>query len=194
LKSGRYFKFADRPADIKYVEPGRANALKVPAERRSDPVFHTRLSPTMSTTTATRFLIVDDFSTMRRILRNLLAELGFRQVDEATDGRIALELMQSNHFDFIISDVHMPNVNGFELLQRIRADVATRDTPVLLVTGEARKDDFVQAARLGANGIITKPLTKSALEEKVRNILLSPLAWPGIPSAPRPEAHRQAIA
>jgi len=148
----------------------------------------------MSTAATTRFLIVDDFSTMRRILRNLLAELGFRQVEEATDGRIALELMHSTHFDFIISDVHMPNVNGFELLQRIRADEATRSTPVLLVTGEARKDDFVQAARLGANGIITKPLTKSALEEKVRNILLSPLAWPGIPSAQRPEVRRQAIA
>lgn len=135
---------------------------------------------------ATRFLVVDDFTTMRRILRNLLAELGFRQVDEAENGRVALELLHGAHYDFVISDVHMPQVNGFELLQRIRADAATRSTPVLLVTGEARKDDFVQAARLGANGIITKPLTKSALEEKVRNILLSPKAWPAVTPAVAP--------
>jgi two-component system chemotaxis response regulator CheY len=132
----------------------------------------------MPSSPATRFLIVDDFSTMRRILRNLLAELGFRHVDEADDGRSALELLHGAKYDFLICDVHMPHVNGFELLQRVRADSALCSLPVLLLTAEARKEEVVQAARLGANGVICKPLTKSALEEKVLNILLKPNTWP----------------
>ena len=146
----------------------------------------------MTVLTTTRFLIVDDFSTMRRILRNLLTELGFRQVDEADDGRTALEMLNASHYDFVICDVHMPHVNGFELLQRMRASESLRPTPVLLVTGEARKEDVVQAARLGANGVISKPLTKTALEEKVRNILLRQQVWPALASTQLPPAPRQA--
>lgn len=126
----------------------------------------------------TRFLIVDDFATMRRILRNLLVEMGFRQVDEAADGNAALALLQQGGVDFVICDVHMPRMGGFELLRKIRADAALKDLPVLLLTGEASKDDVLKAIRLGANGTILKPLTKSMLEEKVRNILLRSSAWP----------------
>jgi len=146
----------------------------------------------MPSSPATRFLIVDDFSTMRRILRNLLAELGFRQVDEADNGRSALDLLRASPYDFVICDVHMPNVNGFELLQRVRADSALCTLPVLLLTAEARKEEVVQAARLGANGVICKPLTKSALEEKVLNILLKPNSWPVASAARSPAAARRA--
>jgi two-component system, chemotaxis family, chemotaxis protein CheY len=131
----------------------------------------------------TRFLVVDDFTTMRRILRNLLSELGFRQVDEASDGRVALEMLKQNAYDFVISDINMPRVNGYELLRQIRADTKLKDLPVLLITSEASKDEVLQAIRLGANGTILKPLTKSSLEEKVRNIQLRSSAWPS--SGPR---------
>jgi len=138
---------------------------------------------------ATRFLIVDDFATMRRILRNLLVEMGFRQVDEATEGSAALEMLRQGGYDFVISDIHMPKMGGFELLRQIRADAALKDLPVLLITSEASKDDVLKAIRLGANGTILKPLTKSMLEEKVRNILLRSSAWPSCsppPAAPSP--------
>lgn len=132
----------------------------------------------MTSPTPTRFLVVDDFATMRRIVRNLLAELGFRQVEEASDGRMALEMLRQGGYDFVISDINMPRLGGYELLQQIRADAAMQNLPVLLVTSEANKDDVLQAIRLGANGTILKPLTKSSLEEKVRNILLRSSAWP----------------
>jgi two-component system, chemotaxis family, chemotaxis protein CheY len=138
----------------------------------------------MTSPTPTRFLVVDDFATMRRIVRNLLAELGFRQVDEASDGRMALEMLRQGGFDFVISDINMPRLGGYELLQQIRADAALQSLPVLLITNEANKDDVLQAIRLGANGTILKPLTKSSLEEKVRNILVRSSAWPSSP-APR---------
>jgi two-component system chemotaxis response regulator CheY len=92
----------------------------------------------------TRFLVVDDFTTMRRILRNLLAELGFRQVDEASDGRVAFEMLKQNTYDFVISDINMPRVNGYELLRQIRADAKMKDVPVLLITSEASKDEVPQ--------------------------------------------------
>jgi len=137
----------------------------------------------MSTPSPTRFLIVDDFPTMRRILRNLLSELGHRQVDEAGDGREALEMLRQHPYDFVISDINMPRINGYEMLRQIRADSAMKSLPVLLITSEASKDDVLQAIRLGANGTILKPLTKSALEEKVRNIQLRSTAWPSCPPA-----------
>jgi two-component system, chemotaxis family, chemotaxis protein CheY len=140
------------------------------------------------TPTPTRFLVVDDFATMRRIVRNLLAELGFRQVEEATDGRMALEMLRQGGHDFVISDINMPRLGGYELLQQIRADAALQNLPVLLVTSEANKDDVLQAIRLGANGTILKPLTKSSLEEKVRNILLRSSAWPSSPAPRAPAA------
>ncbi len=138
----------------------------------------------MTAPTPTRFLVVDDFATMRRIVRNLLAELGFRQVEEASDGRMALEMLRQGGYDFVISDINMPRLGGYELLQQIRADTALQSLPVLLITSEANKDGVLQAIRLGANGTILKPLTKSSLEEKVRNILLRSSAWPSSP-APR---------
>jgi two-component system chemotaxis response regulator CheY len=144
-----------------------------------------------------RFLVVDDFATMRRILRNLLAEIGVRQVEEASDGRAALELMKATPVDFVISDINMPRMNGYELLRQIRADAALKSTPVLLITSEASKDDVVQAIRLGANGTILKPLTRSSLEEKVRNIQLRSSAWPstGQPAVvPTPVAAMAAVA
>jgi two-component system chemotaxis response regulator CheY len=142
----------------------------------------------MTSATPTRFLVVDDFATMRRIVRNLLAELGFRQVEEASDGRMALEMLRQGGYDFVISDINMPRLGGYELLQQIRADAAMQSLPVLLITSEASKDDVLQAIRLGANGTILKPLTKSSLEEKVRNILLRSSAWPSSPAPRAPAA------
>lgn len=117
-----------------------------------------------------RFLIVDDFSTMRRIIRGLLKELGHLDCDEAEDGAIALSKLKSTKFDFVISDINMPNKNGFELLEAIRADASLADLPVLMVTAEARKEDIVRAAQLRASGYIVKPFTKATLEEKIVKI------------------------
>ena len=118
-----------------------------------------------------KFLIVDDFSTMRRIVRNLLKELGYTNADEAEDGVAALAKLRSASFDFVVSDLNMPNMNGFELLRQIRADAALKHLPVLLVTAEAKKEDIVTAAQIGASGYIVKPFTKATLEEKVQKIL-----------------------
>lgn len=118
-----------------------------------------------------RFLIVDDFSTMRRIIRNLLKEIGYTDADEAEDGVAALNKLRSGNFSFVVSDINMPNMNGFQLLQQIKADERLRSLPVLMVTAEARKEDIIQAAQGGAAGYIVKPFTKATLEEKVGNIL-----------------------
>ncbi|HEU0199127.1 MAG TPA: chemotaxis response regulator CheY [Burkholderiaceae bacterium] len=118
-----------------------------------------------------RFLIVDDFSTMRRIVRNLLKEIGFNNAEEAEDGQIALNMLKASKFDFVVSDINMPNMNGFELLKNIRATDELKGLPVLMVTAEAKKEDIVQAAQGGASGYIVKPFTKATLEEKVQKIL-----------------------
>jgi two-component system chemotaxis response regulator CheY len=118
-----------------------------------------------------RFLIVDDFSTMRRIVRNLLKEIGYNNAEEAEDGAIALNMLKASKFDFVVSDINMPNMNGFELLKNIKADTTLKDVPVLMVTAEAKKEDIVQAAQGGAAGYIVKPFTKATLEEKVQKIL-----------------------
>ncbi len=118
-----------------------------------------------------KFLIVDDFSTMRRIVRNLLKELGFNNADEAEDGQIALGKLRGGLFNFVVSDINMPNMNGFELLREIRADESLKKLPVLLVTAEAKKEDIVLAAQIGANGYIVKPFTKATLEEKLTKIV-----------------------
>ena len=118
-----------------------------------------------------RFLIVDDFSTMRRIVRNLLREIGFANAEEAEDGAVALNMLKASKFDFVVSDINMPNMSGFELLKSIRADDALKTTPVLIVTAETKKEDIVLAAQTGANGYIVKPFTKATLEEKVQKIL-----------------------
>ena len=118
-----------------------------------------------------RFLIVDDFSTMRRIVRNLLKESGYSDAEEAEDGVAALNKLRNGRFDFVVSDINMPNMNGFELLTQIKADEKLKHLPVLMVTAEARKEDIVAAAQGGAAGYIVKPFTKATLEEKVTHIL-----------------------
>ena len=120
---------------------------------------------------ALRFLIVDDFSTMRRIVRNLLKESGFSEADEAEDGVIALNKLRNGNFDFVVSDINMPNMNGFQLLAEIKKDERLKHIPVLMVTAEARKEDIVLAAQQGAAGYIVKPFTKATLEDKVNHIL-----------------------
>jgi two-component system, chemotaxis family, chemotaxis protein CheY len=124
----------------------------------------------------TRFLIVDDFSTMRRIVRNLLKEIGFVNAEEAEDGVVALAMLRTSRFDFVVSDINMPNMNGFELLKAIKADAGLKTLPVLMVTAEAKKEDIVAAAQGGAAGYIVKPFTKGTLEEKVQKILLKAAA------------------
>ncbi len=118
-----------------------------------------------------RFLIVDDFSTMRRIVRNLLKESGYTDADEAEDGVVALNKLRSAKFDFVVSDINMPNMNGFQLLSEIKKDDKLKHLPVLMVTAEARKEDIVAAAQGGAAGYIVKPFTKATLEDKVSGIL-----------------------
>jgi two-component system chemotaxis response regulator CheY len=125
----------------------------------------------MSNTTDLKFLIVDDFSTMRRIVRGLLKEMGCHNADEAEDGVVALNMMKSTKYDFVVSDINMPNMNGFELLKAIKLDDALKHIPVLMVTAEARKEDIVMAAQSGAAGYIVKPFTKATLEEKVQKIM-----------------------
>jgi len=125
----------------------------------------------MSTPTDLKFLIVDDFSTMRRIVRGLLKEMGCSQAEEAEDGVVALNLMKSQKFDFVVCDINMPNMNGFEFLKAVKADETIKHVPVLMVTAEARKEDIVLAAQSGAAGYIVKPFTKATLEEKVTKIV-----------------------
>ena len=122
-------------------------------------------------TTDMKFLIVDDFSTMRRIVRNLLKEIGYTNADEAEDGAAALAKLKGGNFDFVVSDINMPNMNGFELLSQIKSDGAIKHLPVLMVTAEAKKEDIVTAAQAGAAGYIVKPFTKATLEEKVNKII-----------------------
>jgi two-component system, chemotaxis family, chemotaxis protein CheY len=125
----------------------------------------------VSDPTQMKFLVVDDFSTMRRIVRGLLKEMGCNDVTEAEDGAAALQLLKLQRFDFVVSDINMPNMNGFELLKAIKAEETLRHLPVLMVTAEARKEDIVLAAQSGAAGYIVKPFSKATLEEKVQRIL-----------------------
>jgi two-component system chemotaxis response regulator CheY len=118
-----------------------------------------------------KFLVVDDFSTMRRIVRNLLKELGFTNVDEAEDGVVALAKLKGGSFDFVISDWNMPNMTGIELLRAIRADATLRSLPVLMITAEAKKENIIEAAQAKASGYIVKPFTAAVLDEKLNKIL-----------------------
>ena len=117
-----------------------------------------------------RFLVVDDFSTMRRIVRNLLKELGFTNVDEAEDGQIALSKLQAGGFDFVVTDWNMPNMDGLTLLQTIRATPTLKHLPVLMVTAEAKKENIIAAAQAGASGYVVKPFTAATLGEKLQKI------------------------
>ena len=118
-----------------------------------------------------KFLIVDDFSTMRRIVRGLLKEMGCVHADEAEDGAVALAMLKAQKFDFVVSDINMPIMSGFDLLSAIKKDDTLKHLPVLMVTAEARKEDIVRAAQEGAAGYIVKPFTKATLEDKVNKIM-----------------------
>jgi two-component system chemotaxis response regulator CheY len=117
-----------------------------------------------------KILVVDDFSTMRRIVRNLLKELGYTNVDEAEDGVAALQKLKGSNFQFVVTDWNMPNMTGIELLRAIRADVALKPLPVLMITAEAKKENIIEAAQSGASGYIVKPFTAATLEEKLNKI------------------------
>jgi two-component system chemotaxis response regulator CheY len=118
-----------------------------------------------------RFLVVDDFSTMRRIVRSLLKESGYSDADEAEDGVVALKKMRATNFDFVVCDINMPNMNGFQFLDEVKKDEKLKHIPVLMVTAEARKEDILLAAKSGAAGYIVKPFTKVTLDEKISLIL-----------------------
>ena len=117
-----------------------------------------------------KILIVDDFSTMRRIIKNLLRDLGFNNTSEADDGNTALPTLQTGDFDFLITDWNMPGMTGLDLLKAVRADDKLASLPVLMVTAEAKKDQIVEAAQAGVNGYIVKPFTAQTLKEKVDKI------------------------
>ncbi|MTD37428.1 chemotaxis protein CheY [Erwinia sp. CPCC 100877] len=123
-----------------------------------------------------RFLVVDDFSTMRRIVRNLLKDLGFNNVEEAEDGQDALNKLRESKFDFVVSDWNMPNMDGLQLLSEIRKDPALSQMPVLMVTAEAKKENIIAAAQAGASGYVVKPFTTATLEEKLGKIF-EKLGW-----------------
>jgi two-component system chemotaxis response regulator CheY len=125
----------------------------------------------MSNPADLKYLIVDDFSTMRRIVRGLLKEMGCNNAEEAEDGAVALAALKAQKFDFVVCDINMPNMNGFDFLKAVRADDSLKHIPVLMVTAEARKEDIVLAAQTGASGYIVKPFTKATLEEKVHKIV-----------------------
>ena len=117
-----------------------------------------------------KFRGVDDFSTMRRIVRGLLKELGFVNVEEAEDGAVALNMLKAETFDFVVSDWNMPNMTGLELLKAIRADARLAHLPVLMVTAEAKKENIIEAAKAGASGYVVKPFTAATLDEKLNKI------------------------
>jgi two-component system, chemotaxis family, chemotaxis protein CheY len=118
-----------------------------------------------------KILVVDDFPTMRRIVRNLLKELGFGNVDEAEDGAAGLARLRSGGFEFVISDWNMPNLDGLEMLKQIRADATLAHLPVLMVTAESKKENIIAAAQAGASGYVVKPFTAATLDEKLSKIL-----------------------
>ncbi len=117
-----------------------------------------------------KILVVDDFSTMRRIIRNLLRELGFNNIFEADDGQSALLKLQSGGIDFLITDWNMPGMTGLDLLRAVRADPNLAQLPVLMVTAEAKRDQIVEAAQAGVNGYVIKPFTAATLQEKIEKI------------------------
>ncbi len=120
-----------------------------------------------------RFLVVDDFSTMRRIIKNFLNDLGYSNVQEADDGTTALPILKQGNIDFLVTDWNMPGMPGLELLKAVRADPALAKLPVLLVTAEAKREQIVEAAQAGVNGYVVKPFTAQTLKDKVDKILQS---------------------
>ncbi|WP_043991578.1 chemotaxis response regulator CheY [Vibrio sp. AND4] len=117
-----------------------------------------------------KILIVDDFSTMRRIVKNLLRDLGFNNTQEADDGLTALPLLKKGGFDFVVTDWNMPGMQGIDLLKHIRADAELKQLPVLMITAEAKREQIIEAAQAGVNGYIVKPFTAATLKEKLDKI------------------------
>lgn len=117
-----------------------------------------------------KILVVDDFSTMRRIIKNLLKDLGFTSIQEADDGNTALPMLQQGDFDFVVTDWNMPGMQGIDLLRAIRSDDNLKHLPVLMVTAEAKKEQIVAAAQAGVNGYVVKPFTAATLKEKLDKI------------------------
>ncbi|MDX2425172.1 MAG: chemotaxis response regulator CheY [Cycloclasticus sp.] len=117
-----------------------------------------------------KILVVDDFSTMRRIVNNLLRELGFTNLDEAGDGQTAWPKLKSGHYDFLVTDWNMPGMTGIELLKTVRSTPETANMPVLLVTAESKREQIIEAAQAGVNGYIIKPFTAATLKEKIDKI------------------------
>uniref|UniRef100_E6XGQ7 Chemotaxis response regulator receiver, CheY n=1 Tax=Shewanella putrefaciens (strain 200) TaxID=399804 RepID=E6XGQ7_SHEP2 len=117
-----------------------------------------------------KILIVDDFSTMRRIIKNLLRDLGFNNSQEADDGSTALPMLQKGDFDFVVTDWNMPGMQGIDLLRAIRADDSLKHLPVLMVTAEAKREQIIAAAQAGVNGYVVKPFTAATLKEKLDKI------------------------
>ena len=117
-----------------------------------------------------KILIVDDFSTMRRIIKNLLRDLGFTNTHEADDGNTALPMLKSGDFQFVVTDWNMPGMQGIDLLKAIRADDKLKSLPVLMVTAEAKREQIIEAAQAGVNGYIVKPFTAATLSEKLDKI------------------------
>ena len=118
-----------------------------------------------------KFLVVDDFSTMRRIIKNLLHDLGYPDVTEADDGQTALPLLKAGEFDFLITDWNMPGMPGLDLGKAVRADARLAKLPVLMLTAEAKRDQIIEAAQAGVNGYVIKPFTAETLKEKLDKIL-----------------------
>ena len=117
-----------------------------------------------------KILIVDDFSTMRRIIKNLLRDLGFNNTQEADDGTTALPILQAGGIDFLITDWNMPGMQGIDLLKAVRADEQLSALPVLMVTAETKREQIIEAAQAGVNGYIVKPFTAATLKEKIEKI------------------------
>ncbi|PHS70580.1 MAG: chemotaxis protein CheY [Methylophaga sp.] len=117
-----------------------------------------------------KILIVDDFSTMRRIIKNLLRDLGFNNTEEADDGLTALPILQAGGIDFLVTDWNMPGMQGIDLLKTVRADETLSKLPVLMVTAETKREQIIEAAQAGVNGYIVKPFTAATLKDKIDKI------------------------
>lgn len=117
-----------------------------------------------------KILIVDDFSTMRRIIKNLLRDLGFNNTAEADDGNTALPMLKNGHYDLLVTDWNMPGMTGIELLRAVRAEPTLVSLPVLMVTAESKREQIIEAAQAGVNGYVIKPFTAQTLKEKLEKI------------------------
>ena len=117
-----------------------------------------------------KILVVDDFATMRRIVKNILKQIGYNNVDEADDGTTGLAKLKASKFDFVITDWNMPNMSGLELVKAIRADADLKDVPILMVTAEAMKENIVEAIKSGVNNYVVKPFTPEVMKEKIDKI------------------------